>query len=140
MLTLFLISFNIKLSDDDGGKKMKVAILTQKIINNVDEVNEKGTFDVARYDYKQVAIKVIEDKKLSDRMIAEDFFCESQNIEVRNWAVVSKYFDFAEPSRSTKVGDYITIENRVYIVEPFGFSEVKKVGDIPEGAEPYFYY
>lgn len=119
---------------------MKVAVLTQKIINNVDEVNEKGTFDVARYDYKQVAIKVIEDEKLNDRMIAEDFYCESQNIEVRNWAVVSKYFDFAEESRSTKVGDYITIGNTVYIVEPFGFSEVKKVGDIPEGAEPYFYY
>lgn len=107
----------------------KITLIHKRLLNS-DEVNEKGSWDVAKYMWEYVAS--------GDFDSLEEAFHKSNHIEFE-WTDNPEWTVYAnkKETRSTSVGDYmIAKENnveKIYIVASFGFEEVPAVGSFPEG-------
>ena len=124
--------------------KMIRMTVVQRTLVNPDEVNEKNSWDVAKYEMRKVAYADIPAGQNEDIELLERGFHYSNHIDY-SWTqnVLWDHIENKEV-RSTSVGDYITLEDaaknetRIYFVAAFGFKLVKEIGEVPEGERGWF--
>lgn len=102
--------------------------LIHKVLLNPEEVNEKESWSVAKFDYVTIAKAEIDmvPPPLYANSVFNEVYHKSQNIS-ESWT--KEHSDFwtwtSESSlRSTSVGDRIKINDRVFEVVSIGFEEI----------------
>jgi hypothetical protein len=102
---------------------MMTMIVIQKTLINPDEVNEAGSWDVAKYECKTVAMTTVEHMDVFEAL--ELAFFKTQHID-STW-FEDKFWEFTQQARSSMVGDWVVIDGEAYEVAGIGF---KKIEDI----------
>lgn len=96
-------------------------------LQNPKEVDSFGS-KVAKYEVELVAISKDLDCDASDEIILPAAYHDSNHIDC-SWTENEIWDSCQKYVRSTCIGDWITIDGRVYQVATVGFTKLDKVGD-----------
>ena len=98
---------------------MKITVV-QYTLTNPDEVNAAG-WGAAQYTPRVVAFTIVENMDISEAL--ELAFFKTQHIDSA-W-FEDAFWQYTQESRSSMVGDWVTIDDKTYKVADIGFEKME---------------
>jgi hypothetical protein len=102
---------------------MKSIVVRHNTLINPEEVNAAGSMDVAKFEWRTVAMSTVEHMDVFEAL--EFAYFKTQHIDSAWFR--DAFWEFTQESRSSMVGDWIIVDGEAYKVASIGFEKVNDI-------------